>query len=122
MKPFLFIGIGSALGGISRYLMQVYIAKYVTITFPMGTFVVNLSGCLVIGLLYGLANRYSWMTMEWRLLLITGVCGGYTTFSSFSYEAFSLMRQGSYLYFFLYAFGSMALGILATVLGFSAIR
>lgn len=122
MKPFLLIGIGSAIGGISRYLMQVYIGKYVTITFPMGTFVVNLSGCFIIGLLYGLSDKYAWMTMEWRLLLITGLCGGYTTFSSFSYEAFSLFRQGNLLYFFLYAFGSTGLGILATVAGFFTIR
>ena len=122
MKPFLLIGIGSAAGGIGRYLMQLYIGKYVTITFPMGTFVVNLTGCFVIGILYGLSDRFAWMTMEWRLLLITGVCGGYTTFSSFSYESFSLVRQGNYLYFFLYVFGSMGLGILATVLGFSTIR
>lgn len=122
MKPFLLIGIGSAIGGIGRYLMQVYIGKYITISFPMGTFVVNLTGCFVIGLLYGMADRYAWMTMEWRLLLITGLCGGYTTFSSFSYEAFSLFRQGNFLYFFLYAFGSMALGILASVAGFFTIR
>lgn len=122
MKPFFLIGIGSAIGGIGRYLMQVYISKYVTITFPMGTFLVNLTGCFVIGLLYGLANRFAWMTLEWRLLLITGVCGGYTTFSSFSYDAFLLVRQGSYLYFFLYVFGTAGLGILATLAGFSLIR
>jgi CrcB protein len=122
MKPFILIGLGSAAGGICRYLAQVYVGKYVTITYPMGTFIVNLTGCFVIGLLYGLSSKFAWMTMEWRLLLITGVCGGYTTFSSFSYESISLFRQGNYLYFLLYAGGSMVLGLLATVAGLSVVR
>jgi fluoride exporter len=122
MKTFLLIGSGSAAGGICRHFVQVFMAKMVGVQFPFGTFLVNLSGCFVIGLLYGLADRYAWLSMEWRLLLITGVCGGYTTFSSFSYEAVSLLRQGSILYFILYAAGSVVLGVLATAVGMLAIR
>jgi CrcB protein len=122
MKTFLLIGTGSAVGGICRCLVQVYMAKLVGVQFPFGTFLVNLSGCFLIGLLYGLAGRYAWLTFEWRLLLITGVCGGYTTFSSFSYEAVSLLRQGSVLNFILYAAGSVVLGVLATAVGMLAIR
>lgn len=122
MKPLLIIGLGGAFGSICRYLAGVYVGKYLTHTFPLGTFLVNLTGCFLIGLLYGLSNKHAWMTMEWRLLLITGVCGGYTTFSSFSYEGLSLLRQGNYTYFFLYAFGSLALGLLATVAGLSIMR
>lgn len=122
MKTFLLIGTGSAIGGICRYLVQINLAKLLGVQFPFGTFLVNLSGCFLIGLLYGLADRHAWMSMEWRLLLITGICGGYTTFSSFSYEAVSLLRQGSVLYFVLYAIGSVMLGVLATVAGMFAVR
>jgi fluoride exporter len=122
MKPFLLIGTGSAIGGICRYLVQILVGKYAGVAFPAGTLLVNLSGCLLIGLLYGLADRYAWMSMEWRLLLMTGICGGYTTFSSFSLEAVSLLRQGSYVNFLLYVFGSVALGLIATAVGIFVIR
>jgi len=122
MKPLLLIGSGGAIGSISRYLMTIFVSKYVTITFPMGTFLVNISGCFLIGLLYGIAARYAWVNLEWRLFLITGICGGYTTFSSFSWESISLVRQGDYVYFFTYALGSLILGLLATVGGMSVIK
>jgi len=122
MKPLFVIGLGSAIGGICRYLAQVYIGKYTTLTFPVGTLVVNLTGCFLIGILFGLSGKYAWMTMEWRLFLITGICGGYTTFSSFSLESLNLLRQGNFLYFSLYILGSVAVGILATVAGISLIR
>jgi len=102
--------------------MTIFVSKYVTITFPMGTFLVNISGCFLIGLLYGIATRYTWLNLEWRLFLITGICGGYTTFSSFSWESISLVRQGDYVYFFAYALGSLILGLLATVGGMSLIK
>lgn len=122
MKPILLVGLGGALGSMWRYWMQVTIAKYITITFPLGTFIVNLTGCFLIGLLYSLTGKYTWLTVEWRLFLITGICGGYTTFSSFSYESILLFRQGSYLYFFMYVLGSVILGLLATVLGTAIIK
>ncbi|HVU85164.1 MAG TPA: CrcB family protein, partial [Puia sp.] len=78
---------------------------------------VNITGCFIIGLLYGLSNKYAWFTMEWRLFLITGLCGGYTTFSSFSYESISLFKEGAYTYFLLYTVLSVLLGLLATVAG-----
>lgn len=122
MKPLLVIGLGSAIGGISRYLAQVYIGKYTTLTFPVGTLVVNITGCFLIGILFGLSAKYAWMTLEWRLFLITGICGGYTTFSSFSLESITLLRQGTYLYFILYVFGSLTVGLLATVAGTAVTR
>ena len=122
MKTLFIIGLGGAVGSIARYLMQVYIARYVTVTFPLGTFAVNMIGCFLIGLLYGMSNKYAWMTMEWRLLLITGLCGGFTTFSSYSYESIHLFKQGNYTYFILYVIFSVALGLLATVGGMAAIK
>lgn len=122
MKPILLIGSGGAIGSICRYLMTICVGKFVTIPFPTGTFLVNISGCFFIGLLYGIASRYAWLNLEWRLFLITGICGGYTTFSTFSWESVSLIRQGDYAYFFAYALGSLILGLLATVGGLAIVK
>ena len=117
MKNLIVIGAGGAIGAVARHLLGALVVRHVNWGFPLSTFLVNLSGCFFIGILYGIATRYSWLTLEWRLFLITGICGGYTTFSSFSFESISLVRQGSYTYFFLYVFGSVILGLLATVAG-----
>jgi CrcB protein len=114
MKTLILIGLGGAVGSICRYLVQIFVSRYVTLTFPLGTFLVNISGCFAIGLLFGLAGKYAWMTIEWRLLLITGVCGGFTTFSSYSYEGLTLLKQGNYLYFASYILLSVFLGLMAT--------
>jgi CrcB protein len=122
MKPLLLIGVGGGIGSIGRYLIQVLITRHFASTFPAGTLVVNITGCFIIGLLFGLVNRHAWLTMEWRLFLITGICGGYTTFSSFSYESISLIREGNYLYFISYVLLSVALGLLATFGGAALAR
>ena len=117
MKSILLVGIGGAIGSICRYLMQTGIGKIYTQAFPLGTFIVNITGCFIIGLLFGLATKQSWFTVEWRLLLVTGICGGYTTFSAYSYESINLLNQGNYLYFVLYAGLSVMLGFFATWCG-----
>jgi fluoride exporter len=122
MKALIVIWLGGGIGSVIRYGMQVAISRYVTVTFPAGTFLVNITGCFLIGLLYGIANKYAWLTMEWRLFLITGLCGGYTTFSSFSFESVSLFRQGNYTYFILYILLSVILGLFATLGGMAIIK
>jgi fluoride exporter len=122
MTAVLIVALGGAIGSIGRYLLQVYFARLTTLTFPLGTLLVNLSGCFFIGILLALSTKYSWMTMEWRLFLMTGICGGYTTFSSFSVESFNLLRQGNYTHFFLYVLGSVVIGLLATAAGFAIFR
>jgi crcB protein len=117
MRPLLFVGIGGGLGSILRYLVQVFIGRHVALVFPLGTFLVNFSGCFLIGVFYAFTSKYSWFSHEWRLLLITGICGGYTTFSTFSYDGLYMLRQGSNISFMIYVIGSVVLGLLATFAG-----
>jgi len=122
MKAILIIWLGGGIGSVCRYLVQLGVSKLVHVTFPAGTFLVNITGCFVIGLLYGFANKYAALTSEWRLFLITGLCGGYTTFSSFSYEGISLFRQGNYTYFILYILLSIVAGLFSTLAGMTIVK
>ena len=123
MRRILFLtGIGGAIGSIVRYLTANYLTKLIPAAFPYGTFAVNITGCLVIGIVYGLSERFSWLTLEWRIFLATGVCGGYTTFSSFAYENIRLLQEGNYLVFAIYCISSFILGLFATFLGLILIQ
>jgi CrcB protein len=122
VKLLLYIFLGGGIGSVLRYLLTLSVNRQLTTAFPTGTFVVNVTGCFLIGLLYGIAIRYSWFNAGWRLFLITGICGGYTTFSAFSYEAVGLIREGNFGYFLLYVAGSVVLGLLATMLGTAIMR
>jgi CrcB protein len=121
MKLILFVGIGSFLGGIFRYLLSQFIQTKFLSTFPFGTLSVNILGCLVIGFVFALSERTS-LSPEWRLFLATGICGGFTTFSAFSSETFSMLRDGQLWYASAYVAASLILGILATFIGYSLPR
>ena len=116
------IAIGGLLGSVARYLSVVYITRFFPNPFPFGTFAVNIIGCLVIGVIYGLSLRYIWLTPEWRLLLATGFCGGFTTFSAFALENVQLLQQSNYSMFALYSISSFVLGLLAVFAGLSLTR
>jgi len=111
------IATGGLLGSVARYLSVVYFTKLIPGNFPYGTFFVNIAGCLVIGIIYGLSLRFVWLTPQWRLLLATGFCGGFTTFSAFALENVQLLQQNNYTIFALYSITSFALGLVAVLAG-----
>lgn len=117
LRSMLMVAIGGAVGSAMRYLTSKAIQDWLPNAFPYGTFAVNLLGCLVIGFLYGLVDRNILCDSSLKLLLITGLCGGFTTFSTFSNESLSLVQQGHLLYAVLYVGGSVCLGMFMVLIG-----
>lgn len=116
-KLILIIGTGSFIGGVSRFLASRYIQNTVISGFPYGTLFVNILGCLLIGIFYGMSERGNFMSAEMRLFLTVGFCGGFTTFSTFASENLSLLKDGNFFYFALYTALSVFLGLMATYFG-----
>ena len=117
MKELLIVSLGSFFGGGMRYGVSKLIATHANLNFPLGTFTVNVLGCLLLGFLSGLNVGSGWLSPSAKLLLTTGFCGGFTTFSTFMNEGSSLMKDEQYLYMMLYLFGSLALGLIAVLSG-----
>lgn len=115
---YLLVALGGALGSIARYALDGFILRLVSPYFPSGTFVVNAVGCLVFGLLIGLADGRSILTSMGRLFLLIGLLGGFTTFSTFTFETFQLVRGGEYLRGVLNAAGQVVVGYLAMWTGY----
>ena len=99
IKNILLVGLGGGVGSIGRYLLQKWVYSLYPHPFPWGTLLVNVSGCFIIGLLYAMAERSSLLNLELRLLLMVGLCGGFTTFSTFAFENVILLRAGDFTYF-----------------------
>jgi CrcB protein len=115
--------LGSGIGGTTRYWLGTYISgsSWAGTVFPWGTFTINVSGSFLIGLLMGyLLNTQP--HPGWRLLLVIGFLGGYTTFSSFSYETANLIRERTYGYALAYVLSSVLLGLAATLIGLMITR
>ena len=121
MRLLLIIGIGGFIGSVLRYLISLSIQNKILSVFPFGTLGVNIIGCLVIGIIFGLSERTS-LSSEWRLFLATGICGGFTTFSAFSIETFGMLREGQLMHAFTYICASVILGLIATFIGISIFR
>ena len=116
-RTIILVGIGGMLGSIARYLIAFFLTRSIPSAFPYGTFAVNVFGCLIIGTVYGLSARFDWLTPEWRFLLATGFCGGFTTFSSFAYENIVLLQDRDYLTFAAYAVLSFVICLSAVFTG-----
>jgi fluoride exporter len=121
MKIVLLVGLGSFIGGISRYLVTLFVQNKILSAFPYGTLVVNITGCFLIGVIYALSERANW-NPEWRIFLATGIMGGFTTFSSFSNETVSMLRDAEYWPAFSYIALSILIGLAATFGGISLIK
>ena len=112
LRNILLVAIGGAIGSVCRYLLSgINVASW-----PWGTFAVNILGSLFFGLLVGLVSK-GIVSPEIKLLLVTGFCGGFTTFSTFANESFSMMKAGDALQMALYLAASVVIGILAVWLG-----
>jgi CrcB protein len=112
---------GGAAGAVLRYMIGSAIAVRYAGRFPLGTFLINITGSFLIGLLMTLFTERSTLSPHWRLLLVTGVLGGYTTFSSFEYEALAATQAGAPWLGFIYVVSSVAAGFLAVWLGNSVV-
>ncbi len=114
LKNILLVGLGGMAGSMLRYLAA-HLIRHDSI--PYATFVVNILGSLLIGLVMGMASREAGFA-NWRLLLATGLCGGFTTFSAFAWENMQLLQHARYGVFAMYTIGSLVLGLAAVTLGY----
>jgi CrcB protein len=117
IRTIILVGAGGAIGSILRYLTTIFVNKYVNTTFPLATFLVNMLGCLIIGVLVGFVDKYAWAGDNFKYFFITGFCGGYTTFSAFANENMSLINSSHSLIAFAYIAASVIAGLLAVWVG-----
>lgn len=117
LKPIFLVAIGGAAGSVLRYLTSVLTQKYVSSVFPWATLITNTIGCFLIGILMGWLTKNQLANSNLKWLLITGFCGGYTTFSAFGYENISLLQGHHSAMAFLYIAASIITGLLAVWTG-----
>ena len=115
-----YVALGSAFGGAARFALGVFLQQRTATAFPVGTLIINVTGSLVLGFVMRYALAASDGSPEMRALVATGFCGGYTTFSAFSYETLTLVQAGDYRRAGMYVVTSVVLAIAATVAGMAA--
>ena len=118
MKQLLYVGLGGFIGSIARYGVSKLNLYWHFLSIPMGTLTVNVLGSFLIGFLVGISQKSDILSVDLRLFLMVGVCGGFTTFSSFSNENFMLMQNGQFLTALIYTGGSILFGFVAVYLGY----
>jgi CrcB protein len=119
IKNVLMVGLGGFIGSIARYFLSKLNLQYDFLSIPVGTLSVNVLGSYIIGFLTGISAKSELLTLEWRLFLMVGICGGFTTFSTFTNENLVLMHNGQFFSVFLYTGLSILLGFAAVYLGYN---
>lgn len=117
LKGAIIVGLGGFLGSVARYISSQFIHKIFSTNFPLGTLIINLIGCFLIGFLLGLFEKGSLISSDLRLFLTVGFCGGFTTFSTFSNDTVNLVNDTEVLYLMLYMGLSIFAGISFTFIG-----
>jgi CrcB protein len=117
IRTLLLIGTGGFIGSVSRFLASRFMQNHFPSAFPFGTLFVNITGCFLVGLFYGMSERSALFSSGWKMFLTVGFCGGFTTFSTFANENLAMLRDGDFFHFMLYTGLSVFLGIGATLLG-----
>lgn len=117
VKSILVVGFGGFIGTVLRFLVSRYFQENIASVFPWSTFIVNIIGSLIIGIIFGISEKGDFLNPEFRLFLTVGICGGFTTFSSLSNDAFLLLRQQEWLRFAFYTSFSFFLGLIAVYSG-----
>jgi fluoride exporter len=117
IKSILMVGFGGAAGSILRFAIQKILQPQSVPSFPAGTFLINIVGCFLIGILWGITSRSDSWNEEIKLLLMTGLCGGFTTFSAFTLEGIGLLKENKTGLFLVYIGGTVILGLSATYIG-----
>jgi fluoride exporter len=118
----LYVALGSAIGGAGRYLLGGLIQRSLMSSFPAGTLLINITGSLLLGVIIRYATETPSLTPELRAFLTIGICGGYTTFSTFSYETVALFQSGEWARAGIYVTASVLFSLVAIVAGFSIAR
>ncbi len=118
----LVIAIGGAVGSVARYLLSTFLLRVTGSQFPVGTFVVNLIGCAIFGVMAGAASQRLSLAPEARLFLFVGILGGFTTFSSYAFESVTLLRDGHLMAASVNIVGQVVLGIVALWAGYLLAR
>ncbi len=121
MNHFLLVGLGGGFGSVLRYMISIFLPSAKN-NFPIATFIVNLIGCFLIGLLIAFLKKNNFENKALESFLVIGFCGGFTTFSAFSKEAVLLFQQQQYGIFILYVLGSFIVCFLATMIGFMVFK
>ena len=122
IKNLLIVGLGGAVGSMLRYGVQKIFQVQTVATFPTGTLLVNIAGCFLIGILWSLVSRTLTWNDEMKLLLMTGFCGGFTTFSAFTLEGIGLLKENRTVLFVIYLTASVLGGLLATFIGIRIVK